>query len=467
MAQMTDGENDDKASVGMALAVLTSMYAEVNPPRNMPPEKRCELINTMIHRLERGLQACREKEVEKTVRSGSTTWIPSRTDLKQIHNRNDESVRRRLRRGFKVREALLAGLKFNNVGASLLPGGKRWVLDCLADRGVSYLGRRLIQAYREQSILPVQARESGASSVFATYIYSALKRPVVAEEYRQIFASGKVNIRHAKSGTLIFVPHSELVTMSTHGMVCKEIEIENSQIFSYDEANRFVLLPHLLQILGLREDNALLSTLVREMDDNAYLVSDPITFDVRACMMRTFETTRREFRVSTLHEAARQAVGPDYYPEVVREVVSLLTRLGASVPPEYVARSSFYDVTRQMKGYRDQSTQIRILFDRGVTLDGLGGDVIIHDTPDSLMVGLYTATSKGFVIAKITGKNLRRKPPDDDDEEIRQLTAAAEASGLVKVMRPVFDICGELRLAVTQSDPGRGLLSHFKNCEAQ
>jgi hypothetical protein len=95
-----------------------------------------------------------------------------------------------------------------------------------------------------------------------------------------------------------------------------------------------------------------------------------MTFDVRACMTQSLETSRRVFRVSTLHEDARKVVGNDHYEGLVREAVSLLARLGATVPPEYVGRSCFYDITRDLKRYTDQSAQVRILFDRGVVLDG-------------------------------------------------------------------------------------------------
>jgi len=88
-------------------------------------------------------------------------------------------------------------------------------------------------------------------------------------------------------------------------------------------------------------------------------------------MTRSLETSRRVFRVSTLHEDARKVVGNDHYEGLVREAVSLLARLGATVPPEYVGRSCFYDITRDLKHYTDQSAQIRILFDSGVVLDGL------------------------------------------------------------------------------------------------
>jgi len=46
------------------------------------------------------------------------------------------------------------------------------------------------------------------------------------------------------------------------------------------------------------------------------------------------------------------------------------------------------------------------------------------------------------------------------------LTAAFEGTG-VEVMRPEFDIHGEIHLTVTRSDPGRGILAHFVNCEAR
>jgi hypothetical protein len=124
-----------------------------------------------------------------------------------------------------------------------------------------------------------------------------------------------------------------------------------------------------LEILGLREDDALLYTLVREMDDNAYLVADPLTFAVRACMTRSFESARREnleFLLSTTQLAERWA-------EIIfmvsygRAVSSILARVGVTGPPEYVGRSGFYDLTRDLKSYR--SSRIHLLFDRGVALD--------------------------------------------------------------------------------------------------
>ena len=144
--------------------------------------------------------------------------------------------------------------------------------------------------------------------------------------------------------------------MTTHGMVCNPVKVESSQIFAYDSADRFVLLPHLIEILGLRQDDVLLSTLVREMDDNAYLIADPMTMNVRACITRSLEESRKEFRVSALHDAALQTAGKDHFQGLMREAVSLLARLGATVPREYIGRASFLDVTRELKNYRDFSS---------------------------------------------------------------------------------------------------------------
>jgi hypothetical protein len=459
---METGDNKDDGRSWAGLAVLCSMFAEVS---RLPHWKGRQLVNSIVLRLEWGLKACKD-QLDALTKAQSTTWIPSRQDLKLIHNRSDESTRNRLHRSFTAREALLHDLKMRTDPGitSGLPAGKAWVLNCLADRSTSHLGRRLVKAYEDQRILPVQIRDSGCSSIFATYIYSSLGRPVVAEEYRHLFSNGKVNVRRAKSGTLLFVPHSGLVTMTTHGMICKAVQVENSQIFDYDSADRFALLPHLLEILGLREDDALLSTLVREMDDNAYLVADPLTSDVRACMTRSFEAANRSFRVSTLHDAARQAVGAEHFQGLVREAVSLLARLGAMVPPEYVSRSCFYDVTRDLKKYQDVSRRIHLLFDRGVTLDRLSCDVSL----DGTLAIIHTQHKEAHVIAPITvEKNLRRHPPpDNENEEMRAMEAALKEAGLV-MMRPVFEVHGELHMAVTRSDPGRGLFSLFNGCEAK
>jgi len=148
----------------------------------------------------------------------------------------------------------------------------------------------------------------------------------------------------------------------------------------------------------------------------------------------------------------------------VREAISLLARLGASVPSEYVGRSCFYDVTRDLKQYRDVSRRFRLLFDRGVTLDGLSCDVSLDGT---LAIVRTPHSEEAFVIAPINAKNLRRRPPPDkDDEEFRAMEAAIKEAGLV-MMRPVFDVHGELRIAATRSDPGRGIFSLFIGCEAR
>ena len=458
------GDGADDCRTWASLAVLCSMFAEVH--NHLPTSKGCQFINSIVCWLDSGLEACKEK-LDTLVEGQLTTWIPSRNDLKLIHTRNDESTRTRLLRSFRARDALFEGLKKradqSTAVATRVAKKRIWALDCLADRQASHLGRWIVKAYEEQPILPVEILQSGNSSIFATYIYNSLGRPVVAEEYRHIFSSRKVNIRRAKSGTLIFVPQSELVTMTTHGMVCEAVQVTNSQVFGYDNASRFVLLPHLLEILGLRKDDALLATLVREMDDNAYLVADPLTSDVRACMTRSFEAANREFRVSTLHDEARRTAGEEHCQDLVREAISLLARLGATVPSEYVGRSCFYDITRDLKQYRDVSRRIRLLFDRGVTLDGIGCDVSL----DGKLVRVHTQHNEAFVIAPINmGKNLRRRPPPDDTEEYRAMEAAIKEAGLV-MMRPVYDVYGELHIATTRSDPGRGIFSLFNGCEAR
>ena len=456
---VTGNEQDDGRSWA-ALSVLCSMFAEVH---EQPDRKGCQLIHSILRLLESGLRRCKD-QLDALQRAQSITWIPSRSDMKQIHIRNDELARARLRRTFTARDALLQGITMASDPSITSASGRTWVLECMADRFAFQIGRRLVKAYEEQNILPVENRESRSSSVFATYIYSSLGHTVVAEEHRHLFSSSKVNIRRANSGTLVFVPHTGVVTMTTHGMVCKNIQVENSQIFLYDNANRFAFLPHLLEILGLREDNELLLTLVREMDDNPYLVADPLTPDVRACMTRSFEEDRREFRVSTLHGAARRAVGVEDFQGLVREAVSLLVRLGATVPQEYVNRSCFYDVTKTIKKYKDVSHRIHLLFDRGVTLDCLGCDVL----PDGTLVRVHVEDKLdgAFVIAPIVPRENLRRRPKPDDNEFQAMEAAMKEAGLV-LMRPVFDVHGELRIAITYSDPGQGIFSLFNQCEAR
>ncbi|KAI9240546.1 MAG: hypothetical protein BYD32DRAFT_484825 [Podila humilis] len=381
------GHNDDSSRFCAALAVLCSMFAEVSVLRDWHGR---QLVNRIVSRLERGLTACKE-QLDSLEVAQSATWIPSRSDLKNVHNRNDESTRSQFRRRFKARDAILDGIKMNvDTDAPGMRPERGYLLECLSDRHVVDLGRNLVKAYED----------------------------------------GKVNIRRAKSGTLIFVPHSEILTMTTHGM-----------------------------------DDALLATLVKEMNNNPFLVADPLTFDVRACMTRSFESARREFKVSTLHEDARRVVGAEHYQGVVREAVSLLARLGATVPKECVGRSCFYDVTRDLMGYRDLLSQVYLRFDRGVTLNGLACDV----SSDGSLVSLHTDNKDAFIIAKVKKENLRHRPPhnpDAEDDDISAMEQALQDAGLA-FERPVFDVYGELHLTVTRSDPGRGFLCLFAECEAR
>lgn len=456
------GNTEHQDRVWATLNALCSMFAEVHKM-----DFAIDLVRTVIECLAEPLHTARDEVSELPKRDPPLIWIPSRQDLKDIHNRNDERVRSRAQRGFRVRDKLFESVK----AARPAPGqtsnlAKALVLECMADPHHSSVGRKLVGLYEQQSILPCQDRDTGNSSTFATYIYSCLHRSVVAEEYRHIFSSGKVNIRRAKSGTLIFVPQSGSVTMTTHGMVCEPIKIVNSQLFTYSEEDRFVLLPHLIALLDLRNDDALLSTFVREMDDNAYLIADPLTMDVRACMTRSFEMSRKTFKVSTLHEDARKLVGNDHYAGLVREAISLLARLGATVPVEYINRSCFFDVTRDLKGYRGESTRMQVLFDRGVVLDGLVCD--IRRSGKDLIAKLHIAVDGGCIIATLRRDQLRKHRPTvaEESEEMQGLRAAVEAAG-VEFTSIVYDVHGDVRLAVTRSDPGSGIFCLFEECEAR
>ena len=96
-------------------------------------------------------------------------------------------------------------------------------------------------------------------------------------------------------------------------------------------------------------------------------------------------------------------------------------------------------------------------------MDGLGCEVSL----DGTLAIVDTQHEEAFVIAPINSKSLRRRPPPDkDDEEFRAMEAAIKEAGLV-MMRAVFDVHGELHIAATRSDPGRGILSLFNGCEAR
>ena len=459
------GDTAGNTKLKRSLTLLCSMYAEAN---GMAKERTLavavQLVNDIVCRLSWGFQEC-ITEIDRLARTGSIKWIPTKNDLREIHIKSNDNLRSHFQRTFHVKAAAIRGIKGSQSPMSAgLKAPILTVLDCISGYWSINIGEVLIAMYKEQQYLAVHERTAGTASVFATYIYSSLKKPAVAEEYREIFSSRKVNICVAKSGTQVFVPHSGAVTMTTFGMQCEPIETTSSQIFSYESGNRFAFLPHLLQILELRDDDQVLTAFYKEMDDNAYLVADPMTDNVQAAMLRSLETHKRQFRVSTLHESARQ-IAPDDYPGLVREAISILARLGASVPPEYVGRSCFYDVTRQLKGYNHSSTQFYLLFDRGVTLEHVGCEVSVNAGESILVSASTESENSGYIIASITKKNLRRRPPRVLDAEFQAMKAAIEGSGLV-FMEPQFEVHGDIHLAVTQSNPGRGLFSVFSDCYA-
>ena len=101
-------------------------------------------------------------------------------------------------------------------------------------------------------------------------LYSSPGQFVVAQEYRHILSNYGVNICRAKSDTRLFVPHPGIVTMTTFGMECQPIHIQKTQIFGYNGTNQFILLPHLLEILGLRENNPVLSNQFLQTVNHVY-----------------------------------------------------------------------------------------------------------------------------------------------------------------------------------------------------
>ena len=82
------------------------------------------------------------------------------------------------------------------------------------------------------------------------------------------------------------------------------------------------------------------------------------------------------------------------------------------------------------------------------------------------MVHIHSEYEGAFVIAHITPKNLKRTPQTAQNDDLSEMEAAMKASGLV-LMRPVFEVIGDVRLAVTRSEPGRGIFALFGPCEAR
>jgi hypothetical protein len=142
-----------------------------------------------------------------------------------------------------------------------------------------------------------------------------------------------------------------------------------------------------------------------------------MTPNVRACMLRAFEASQSIFRASTLHEQTQQAGGPGHYPTLVREAISLLVRFETSVPTEYIGKSCFYDITREIKSYRDLSTRCRILSDRGVTSDQPNFEVSIALEPILIKLSIPgEIDAKKYVIARTTGQNPRKRPAREADD---------------------------------------------------
>ena len=96
-------------------------------------------------------------------------------------------------------------------------------------------------------------------------------------------------------------------------------------------------------------------------------------------------------------------------------------------------------------------------------MDGLGCEVSL----DRTLVIVYTKHKEAFIIAPINmEKNSRLRTPDEFRAMPVEAAITSKEGGLV-MMRPVYDIYGEIRIVATRSDPGRGIFSLFNGCEAR
>ena len=81
-------DNVDMRRSWASLAVLCSMFADIS---RIADYKGCHLVNSCVRRLEWGLKVCKD-QLDNSLATRSTTWIPSRDDgFKLIHTRDDES----------------------------------------------------------------------------------------------------------------------------------------------------------------------------------------------------------------------------------------------------------------------------------------------------------------------------------------------------------------------------------------
>lgn len=153
ISSITDSKTREQSWA--SLAVLCSMFTEVH---KLADWSGCKLVNSIVHRLEWGLKSCKD-QIDHLKETKSTIWIPTITDLKQIHNENDESVRSQLRHSFKAKEALLEGImRSSSSEQSGLQGGKIWVLDCMADRQAIYIWAKIwYQLTKSSSFYPCKS----------------------------------------------------------------------------------------------------------------------------------------------------------------------------------------------------------------------------------------------------------------------------------------------------------------------
>jgi hypothetical protein len=97
------------------------MFTEVHKLADWGGRK---LVNSIVQRLEWGLKGCKD-QIDTMDKTKSVIWVPTKTDLKQIHNRNDESVRSQLQRTFKAKEAMIEAIqKSTDSEPPGLQGGK-------------------------------------------------------------------------------------------------------------------------------------------------------------------------------------------------------------------------------------------------------------------------------------------------------------------------------------------------------
>lgn len=124
------------------------------------------------------------------------------------------------------------------------------------------------------------------------------------------------------------------------------------------------------------------------------------------------EESRRPSRSSRFPRYIERlkVIGDEDYPVLVRKAVSLLAGLGAMIPKQYVGGPSFYDITRELKGYKSISSHFCVFFDRGIILEGVSDQVL---GASHGRVGMVNVDIEGYEREILT----REPSPKEKDEE--------------------------------------------------